>query len=79
MKLQAKTDFLASENACHIKTPTAAFNVSSIASGSGGSDSKNNEELFYFKDANGGELLMNFCNAPIDKQSDLDVLQSLSD
>lgn len=78
MKLQAKTDFLAHEDACHVKTPTAAFNMTSIANGSGGSDPNNHEELFYFKDDNGGELLINFCNAPIKLESDLDVMHTVS-
>ena len=77
MKDQA--DFLNSESACHINTNLAAFNMSSIASQTGGSNNNTDEELFYYKGDQGGELLMNLCNAPINKDSGLSVLDNVGE
>lgn len=47
--MKDKADFLNSESACHINTNLAAFNMSSIASQTGGSNNNTDEELFYYK------------------------------
>lgn len=50
-------------------TNAAAFNMSEIATKDVGSNMEADQELFYYNDQNGVEVLINLCDAPIKKDT----------